>query len=75
MSHAILDAEVSLKSLKRNESFIYHTGNLAFDRQHSIIADHIGSLAMDLSLNGKVYLVQEKIYPSCYNYIAIGAQR
>lgn len=56
---------------KRGEQFIYHTGNLAIDRQKTSIIDEAASLALDLYLKGSVELCQRRVAKNIYDYIAV----
>lgn len=55
---------------KPNQQFVYFTGNALTE---SIIGATIGKVLMEDAYQGFVYLVQKRVAPYIYNYIAVKA--
>jgi hypothetical protein len=56
---------------KRNEKYVYHVGDLAFDRlKDKKLAAH-AKMVMDLQEAGILSMTQKKLEPGKYEYVAI----
>ena len=52
------------------DTYIYHQGLLAMDRDTDAAADSVGHLAMDLAHRGLVALTQRRLHRGGFRYIA-----
>ena len=73
-----------LNQAEPGDALEYHRGLLALDRSHQSSAlseddrqalSRLASLAMRLSDRGLIDLVQRRICPDCFSYIAIARKR
>ena len=86
MDYTTTDAVITqLRNLKRGDKFVYHTGQLHYDREgmdpDGIRLNKIANAAYKLAQEWRLCLVQEKIYSdntskgrNVYNYIAVGTE-
>jgi hypothetical protein len=73
-----------LNQAEVGDAIEYHRGSLAFDRSSRgqarsendrITLDHLATLAMRLANRGLVHLIQRRIGPDRYGYLAIAGPR
>lgn len=67
------DFQTRLALANAGERITYHTGDLMFDRVRGSQLDVTASAAWDAHLAGECLLVQKRIGPNVWEYIAIRA--
>ena len=65
------DFQTRLASANVGEHIVYHTGDLMFARERGSQLDATANAAWDAHLDGLCHLVQKRIGPNTWEYIAI----